>query len=254
MVVGAGCRDILQSALGHRFALRATADIDLGVAVSNWKAYDDLTVKLPARGHTGIRYSVAGIDTDLMPFGAVEDPTGTVTPADRREPMSVWAFTEVFAAAESLSLPSRTAIRIPTMAGYAALKLAAWLDRSAYGEYKDASDIATVLYWYANSPEVDEYLYETEEGQEVLLAEDLDSWTASAHVLGRHILDVISDSRSCELAGRWPGPGAAHLSRSMTVVNATQWTASLSRRQSLVEAMSRGLGLPGPRPPTSAGP
>ena len=33
MVVGAICRDLLQSALGHDFALRATVDIDLGLAV-----------------------------------------------------------------------------------------------------------------------------------------------------------------------------------------------------------------------------
>ena len=54
MVVGATCRDLLQGALGHDFALRATGDIDLGLAVSNWAAYDELTGRLPVVGNTGI--------------------------------------------------------------------------------------------------------------------------------------------------------------------------------------------------------
>jgi predicted nucleotidyltransferase len=160
MVIGAHCRDILQSALGHKFSLRVTTDIDLGLAVANWAAYDELAGKLPATGDTGIRFQVAHATADLMPFGAVEDPPGTVTPA-RKEPISVWGFTEVFEAALPLSLPHAGTIRMPTPAGYGALKLAAWLDRSAWGEYKDASDIASVIYWYSRSPEVTTYAYET---------------------------------------------------------------------------------------------
>lgn len=123
MVVGAACRDILQSSLGHRFPLRATADIDIGLAIASWDAYDELAGKLPSAGHTGIRFRVAGIPADLMPFGAVENPPGMVTPTSRREPMSVWGFAEVFEKALPLSLPGGAIIRIPTVAGYAVLKL-----------------------------------------------------------------------------------------------------------------------------------
>jgi predicted nucleotidyltransferase len=79
IVVGAHCRDILQSALGHEFGLRTTDDIDFGLAVANWAAYDELTRELKPTGHTGIRYEVANVPTDLMPFGAVEKPPGTVS-------------------------------------------------------------------------------------------------------------------------------------------------------------------------------
>lgn len=243
MVVGASCRDILQSALGHDFALRATADIDLGLAVANWIAYDELTGKLPVAGHTGIRYEVAGMPADLIPFGAVEVPPGTVTPTARREPMSVWGFAEVFETALHLSLPSAGTIRIPTVAGYAALKLAAWLDRSAHGEYKDASDIATVVYWYSKSPEVDTYLYDTDHGQDILLHEDLDNSAAAARVLGEEIANVIGRTRVSELAERWPGPRDDVLYHSMTVTNAPGWTRSPGRRQALVQAMERGIGV-----------
>jgi len=96
MVVGARCRDIFQSALGHEFSLRTTADIDLGLAVANWPAYDELSDTLPAAGDTGIRFQIANTLADLMPFGAVEDQPGTVTRAVRREPINVWGFTEAF--------------------------------------------------------------------------------------------------------------------------------------------------------------
>jgi predicted nucleotidyltransferase len=243
MIVGASCRDILQSALDHDFDLRATGDIDLGLAVANWAAYDELIQALPVAGKTGIRYQVAGVPADLMPFGAVEDPPGMVTPAARREPMSVWGFAEVFEAALPFVLPGAGAVRIPTVAGYAALKLVAWLDRSAYGEYKDASDLATAVYWYAKSPEVETRLYDTDAGQDVLLREEADDSAAAAHVLGMDIVEVIGAVRATELAGRWPESRHDLLYPSMTVTNAPDWTRSSDRRRELVRALERGLGI-----------
>jgi predicted nucleotidyltransferase len=243
MVVGASCRDILQSALGHEFALRATADIDLGLAVASWAAYDELTGNLPVVGGTGIRYRVAGAPADLMPFGAVEDPTGEVTPAARNEPMSVWGFAEVFDAALPLALPDGNAIRIPTVAGYAALKLAAWLDRSIYGEYKDASDLATAVYWYTASPTVGTLLYETDHGQEILLREGADDSSAAARVLGQDIADILGRTRLSELARRWSETRDDLLYTWMTVPNAPGWNRSPRRRQALVQAMERGAGI-----------
>jgi predicted nucleotidyltransferase len=157
MVVGARCRDIFQSALGYSFPLRTTTDIDLGLAVQNWTAYDELTDALPCVGNTGIRFHVANTVADLMPFGWVENPSGTVTPPARHEPMNVWGFAETFESSLPLQLPNAGRIRISTLAGYTALKLAAWLDRSAVGEYKDASDIAAVIYWYSRSPEIETF-------------------------------------------------------------------------------------------------
>ncbi|AGL14206.1 hypothetical protein L083_0696 [Actinoplanes sp. N902-109] len=241
MVVGACCRDILQSSLGHDFTLRATADVDVGLAVANWAAYDELTDALTTCGNTGIRFQVAGMPADLMPFGPVEDPPGTVSPPARRESMSVWGFAEVFAAASPLPLGDDVVVRIPTTAGYAALKLAAWLDRSAYNEYKDASDIATVMYWYAESSEVDARLYETAHGQDVLVAEDLDSSLGAARLLGEDIAGVIGRDRLSELLKRWPGNKNDLLYQSMSVTNGPGWTASLDRRQALAEAVERGM-------------
>ncbi|MEV4345105.1 hypothetical protein AB0J83_11560 [Actinoplanes sp. NPDC049596] len=243
MLVGARCRDILQSALGHEFALRVTSDIDLGLAVANWAAYDELVTRFPSAGKTGIRFRIAETTADLMPFGPVENPPGTVTPATRREPINVWGFAEVYAAAHPLELPTVGSIRIPGAAGYAALKVAAWLDRSDYGEYKDAVDIATVIYWYTKSAAVEIFVYETERGQALLIEEDLDDAAAAARVLGEDISGIVGPERLSEIARRWPGSARDLLVHHMTVTNAPDWPASPNRRHTLLRALERGLGL-----------
>jgi predicted nucleotidyltransferase len=242
LLVGAHCRDILRNALGHEFALRITSDIDLGLAMANWAAYDELVAMLPPAGNTGIRFRVADATADPMPFGALEDPPGTVTPASRQEPISVWGFAEVFAAALPLMLPTAGSIQIPTVAGYAALKLAAWLDRSAYGEYKDAADIATVLYWYSKSPDIETRIYETSYGQEILVQEDLDA-AAAARILGEDILAVLGAERLAEIAVRWPLSPKDLLTHHMAVPNAPAWPGTPGRRLELTLAMERGLGI-----------
>ncbi|BBH66271.1 hypothetical protein ACTI_29560 [Actinoplanes sp. OR16] len=248
MIVGAHSRDIMQSALGHGFGLRATTDIDLGLAISNWPAYGELVEKLPPSGNTGIQFRIANVPADLMPFGDVEDPRGTVTPPARNEPLSVWGFAEVFAAALPLTLPSGGTIKIPTVAGYAALKLAAWLDRSEYNEFKDAIDIATVLYWYAKSPVVNDYVYESEHGQDLLLAEDTDDTAAAVRVLGEHLAAAMGPDRLTEITERWlRSAKAAHLYDHMTVTSAPGWPRSPERRRSLIQAMERGMGMARPR-------
>lgn len=240
MVVGAACRDVLHAALGHTFDTVATRDLDLGLALSSWDVYKELTDQFPSAGHTGIRYDIAGIAVDLLPFGAVEDPEGVVDPPTRREPVSVWAFEEIFAASVTLELSESLQVRIPDVAGYAAAKLGAWLDRSEWGELKDASDLALVVYWYAESLHIQERLYGTATGNEVLLAEDLDVERAAARLLAADIVDIIGPKRSGELMVRWPGD-IELLGRSFHVGGGLQWPFGLPRRRELVEALTRGL-------------
>ena len=69
MVVGAWCRDIQHHALGHRFATSATRDPDLALALSSWDAYRALADAFPSVGDSGIRFRIAEITVDLLPFG-----------------------------------------------------------------------------------------------------------------------------------------------------------------------------------------
>ncbi|WP_454836957.1 hypothetical protein [Rhodococcus qingshengii] len=242
MIIGAHCRDVFHEALGYTFDLKATQDVDIALAIADWTSYRDVIDGLPRLGETGVRYRVAEIATDLVPFGPIEDPTGTVLPAPRKETMSVWAFQEVFESAMKLDLPTAGTIRIPQIHGYAALKLFAWLDRSATGRYKDATDIAAILYWYIDSAAILDRLYGTSRGNEILDIYEYDVPQSAARLLGEDIVDIIGPERAAELAERWPGKQGHVLASELTFSAAAPsgWPPSVDRRQELLDAMTRG--------------
>lgn len=242
MVVGAWCRDILHSALGHDFATTATRDVDLALALSSWDAYRALAAAFPRVGDTGIRFRIAEVDVDLLPFGDIEDPQGIVEPPSRGDTLSVWAFEEIFAASLPLALPPTT-IHIPTVAGYAAAKVGAWLDRSDWLEAKDAADLALVLHWYAESADVHHRLYETPIGNEILIVEGTDVPLAAAHLLGADVATTIGLARLAELLARWPGD-AGLLIRELELRGGPSWPRDSQRRRSLLDALTRGLAGP----------
>lgn len=240
MVVGAWCRDILHAALEHDFATTATRDLDLALALSSWNAYASVAAAFPRAGDTGIRFRIADMSVDLMPFGAVEDPQGLVAPPTRGQTLSVWAFEEIFGASLPLILSSEISIRIPTIAGFAAAKLGAWLDRAEWGEGKDAADLALIAYWYAESTRVHDRLYESPEGNHVLITEQADVPLAAAHLLGLDVVSTIGAERTAELLDRWPGD-IELLIRELVIRGGPHRTGGADRRRSLVDALTRGL-------------
>ncbi|MFZ2511351.1 MAG: hypothetical protein WAW85_09720, partial [Gordonia sp. (in: high G+C Gram-positive bacteria)] len=60
--------------------------------------------------------------------------------------MNVHGFRDAFDNAERL--PELPGVRLATPAGYAVLKLHAWLDRLQRNEYKDGPDLGLVVEWY----------------------------------------------------------------------------------------------------------
>jgi predicted nucleotidyltransferase len=240
MVVGAWCRDILHSALGHTFATIATRDLDLAIALSSWDEYRALAAAFPRVGDTGIRFRIADVDVDLLPFGDIEEPQGVVDPPARGKALSVWAFEEIFAASLHLSLSPTVSIHLPTVAGFAAAKLGAWLDRSEWREAKDAPDLALILHWYAASTDVHDRLYETPSGNEILIAEGTDVPHAAARLLGADIATAIGPARLTELLARWPGDTGL-LIRELELRGGPAWPRDHQGRRSLLDALSRGL-------------
>jgi predicted nucleotidyltransferase len=240
MVVGAWCRDIWHHAMGHTFATSATRDLDLALALSSWEAFDAVARSFPRIGDTGIRFRIAGFTVDLLPFGDIEDPRGTDHPPTRDTTMSVWAFEEIRSASLPLVLPGVGEVRIPTVPGLAASKLAAWLDRSEWREIKDAADLALILFWYAESADIHDRLYDTREGNSILLAESADLQLAAAHLLGVDVANTLGPQRTSELAVRWPGD-ASMLARELRFVGDRTWPVDRERGRELVAALSAGL-------------
>lgn len=182
LLIGARCRDVLHSGLGHTTTTRATRDLDLGIAVADWQGYERLANHFRRIGSNGVGYRIADRPVDIVPFGPrVEDPRGIARPASRRDGISVFGFQQVFERALPLALPSGHTIRLPRPDGYSLLKLKAWLDRRTTG---DADDIALAIHWYAESTSVRERLYED---LAVLEKHDFNEFIASAHTLGSDI-------------------------------------------------------------------
>ncbi|MGW6422694.1 hypothetical protein ACWF82_08460 [Nocardia sp. NPDC055053] len=201
MVIGAHCRDLLHASFGRTDLLRSTSDIDVGVAVAGDAEYQRIVSAFPPSGTTEIRYSIAGVSVDVVPFGEIEDPTGTTVLPGRKDSLDVFGFREVFSLSEVVQLPSGNQVRIPTPAGYTALKLKAWCDRSINGEYKDAADIATACSWYQEDVDVRASLY----GQrtDLLLRAEVDVDVASLYLLGEEMSAVLGSNRVAELSAAW---------------------------------------------------
>lgn len=59
LLIGAGSRDIIHSALGHAFEVRSTSDADIAIAVDDWKITERIDALYPKSGSNGIRYIIA---------------------------------------------------------------------------------------------------------------------------------------------------------------------------------------------------
>lgn len=208
MVVGAVCRDFLHRAAGHDPSrLRRTDDLDIAVAVSGWDHYERLVGALQEVGRSSrIRYRVAGVTVDLVPFGEpIESPDGVVAPARRsRDPMSVFGFQDVWATARLIRLAGTgPTVRMPTVPGYTALKLRAWADRSSSGQLKDAGDLATAVSWYRHDTERVDWLYASPAGNDLLVLSEMDVSEAMVRLLVQDALAVLAPERRRELSAVW---------------------------------------------------
>lgn len=104
MVVGAVARDILiRHAVGSPPA-RATADIDIAVAVSSWQEVDSLTSVMQPVPRSVHRFTVKGVEVDVIPFGRIESSRRTITWSNDHR-LDVFGFQEAHAAAVRVLLP-----------------------------------------------------------------------------------------------------------------------------------------------------
>jgi predicted nucleotidyltransferase len=241
MIVGACCRDILHASYGHTFPLRASHDVDVAIAMSDWTPFEQLACRLPPSGDTGIRYLVNDVLVDLLPFGEVEDPAGIVTPATRSDSMDVFAFQEVFDVASVLPLPSGEQIKIPTIAGFCALKTSAWANRSEVHEYRDGPDIAVATFWYSEEQSVLDRIFDTDEGNQVYLNADMNVRRAAATLLGRDVAAEIGPGPARALSDRWPSHVRRRLDHEYGHEAIPNWPTDLAQRAEIIDALATGL-------------
>lgn len=189
VVVGASARDIVLH-YGHNAKIqRATTDVDFGIQVPDWSAFEALKQSLLGGGFkaTPTQHRVISpdnVEVDIVPFGQVEDEDSNIAwPPDGDWVMSVLGFQEACDNAEIVRIQDEPPVDIPvaTPEGMAILKLIAWSDRVAYMRSKDAKDLLYLFTTYHKIPAISNILYED---QELMESYDWDIELASAHQLG----------------------------------------------------------------------
>lgn len=238
LIVGAACRDLLHAAFGHAFALRATTDTDVGIAVSDWTVSERIDARFRRIGSNGIRYRIGGLPVDIMPFGGVEDPDGVSRPAARGENLVVFGFRDVHERAIRLTLPNGMTVRLPQPAGYTALKMRSWIDRSAYGEYRDANDLALAAFWYQESGEIRDRLFDTDAGFELLTEVGIDVDLAATRLLAFDAADQLTPRDRADLSHRWVEQSLDLLARYFTLPTTAPRAPGMARRQAIVAQLS----------------
>ncbi|ROS47212.1 hypothetical protein [Curtobacterium sp. PhB78] len=199
MIVGSEARDHLHhTVFSRKDPLRGTQDVDVAIATDDWATYETVVDEYPATGANGVRFVVANVEVDFMPFGGVEDPDGVVEPAARREHMSVYGIADVFRSAPSVVLPSGVEVRFPTAEGYTLLKLRAWVDRAHYND-KDSEDLAIAVDWYCGDAAIRNSLWD-EVDEAVFEAHSHDTDLIATWLLGTRAAAVVGPERARELA------------------------------------------------------
>lgn len=210
VLIGASARDIMLTHVFGRAIRRATRDVDVAVAVSDWQSFDGvMSWLLQRRGWSRsttmwhrMLYRVAdGIEVplDIIPCGGVENPPATISwPPAGADVMNVAGLAEVLHAAILVQVADGLIVPVASVPGLAMLKLFAWADRRLE-DAKDASDLLMLLQEYADTGNL-ERLY-NDEMAGILESCGYDPSCAGACLLGMDAAAIASaDTRSRMLA------------------------------------------------------
>ena len=198
LLVGATARDLVLHYGYGATIRRATRDIDFGVQVTSWQAFQQLREQLMATGwnttpalpHRLI--SPDRVQVDLVPFGdAVTDHAGQIAwPPSGEIVMTVLGFQEALDHALQVRVNGQPPIDVlvASPAGSTLLKLVAWSEREGSFRRKDAIDLAYLMSQYEIVPDVLGRLYGDE--ADILARYGYDPKIAGAWLLGHDIAQL----------------------------------------------------------------
>jgi predicted nucleotidyltransferase len=251
LLAGGNAREIL---LVHVYGCqsgRVTTDLDFGVIVADWAQFQALKAAMTATGHfesvptaaQRMIYSApdARVVVDIVPFGGVANPDGTLAwPPDGSTVMQVLGFEQAASCALVLAVDGNLTVPIASPEGLVMLKFVAWADNGPARDGKDAVDLFTVLKDYCEVLGLDT-LYD--DYAPIMEAHGFDDRRAAAQVLGGRVASLL-DARMRELIGRQLEPAA----REKLLVNMVrgQHAIDLDGADALLAAFETGLGLQSP--------
>ena len=210
LLSGAMAREILLH-YGHGCTSgRKTSDMDFGVTVRDWEAYEAIKAALVACGRFRLDQKEAqrvihsdaesGIDTrvDLVPFGMIAGPDGAIAwPPDGAHVMHVLGYEQALANAIQLRIAESRGIPMASAAGQAILKLVAHGDRAVRTQGRDAADFFELLRHHASTL-TEEQLYDAY--PEAMAEYEFRPEPAGAWILGRQVAEMVDGRLSQWLA------------------------------------------------------
>lgn len=198
LVIGAAARDLVIHARQQTEPVRATHDVDIAVAVRTDAQFQVLSQLLSRKRSAPHRFSVSGIEVDIIPFGGNEsDRTVRFDDGSR---LDVTGIREAHSTSVLVRLPKGTEVLVASPAALTALKILAWSERHDDNP-KDGLDLAVILSALSESPFDDEVWND----EDALDATDADIIAAAsyhyAHIAaepftpsdGQVVLDIIRD-------------------------------------------------------------
>jgi predicted nucleotidyltransferase len=200
LLVGALARDLLLH-YGHGLRIeRATRDVDLALAVADWNEYAAMHGALLASGvfaaHPKVIHKIRNAGDwwiDLIPFGAVEKPDGTIAwPPAGDDAMEVLGWAEAAAASIVVLLPQEQKARTVTLPMLAVLKVFAWSDRHRSTQGKDAVDLGLILRSYLEAGNVDRLYADFPQ----VITDRFDFEPTGAWLLGRDARETLAQHSS----------------------------------------------------------
>ena len=195
LMVGATARDVFLHYIHEIPIRRATKDIDLGVQLRSWDAYEELKSRLlqskkfaPSTSKHRLIHN-AGLPLDIIPFGGLADSKQHIRwPSGFSSEMNVTGYEDVLRSAEWVKIGSNPDIIIPIAApsGLALLKILAWNDNPS-ARVKDVIDLAHILNDY-----LDLGNWARLEGEDADLTESMNFnvRSAGAEMLGRDLTKI----------------------------------------------------------------
>ena len=246
LVVGATARDIVYH---HRFGTpvkRATTDVDFGIQVSSWKAFESLSQALVSEGFKATKaahrfFCPNNTQLDIVPFGAIEDNKANIQwPPNGEIEMNVLGFKEALDHAFLIEITSEPAVNIPVASpqGLMILKLIAWNDRDRTMRERDALDIAYLLNNYDADKLVVERLYE----ENIIGQYDYDVILASAHLLGNDSAAIASDATKRKVKAIINNSASSIDENILVIGMCTRVETEYEKNLELLNAFAKGFG------------
>lgn len=191
-VVGAAARDILLEHLHGIKPPRATADVDIGILVSDWEQFHglkDVLIKSagfkPGRQEHRLVHS-SGTPLDLVPFGRIAGEATSITwSPDHAVAINVAGFQECYRNAVDVKISTNpeVVIKVVSLAGLAILKIISWSDNPER-RGKDAPDLLLLLRKIADTG-IEKQLLKHE--TDILSEENYDFVRAAVRFFGREM-------------------------------------------------------------------